>query len=41
VAGLFQVNARIDQEVAPGPDVPVEVIVAGIASQPGVTLAVR
>jgi uncharacterized protein (TIGR03437 family) len=41
VAGLFQVNARIGPEVAPGPDVPVEVIVAGIASQPGVTLAVR
>lgn len=41
VAGLFQVNARIDPEVVPGPAVPVEVIVGGIASQPGVTLAVR
>jgi len=41
VAGLFQVNARIDPEVAAGSDIPVEVIVGGVASQPGVTLAVR
>jgi uncharacterized protein (TIGR03437 family) len=40
-AGLFQVNARVPEQVTPGPAVLVEVEVGGVPSQPGVTLAVR
>ena len=41
VAGVLQVNAMVPQAVAPGPSVPVEVMVGGISAQPGVTLAVQ
>jgi uncharacterized protein (TIGR03437 family) len=39
--GLFQVNARIDPSVASGDAVPVRVIIAGKASQEGVTMVVH
>jgi len=41
VAGLFQVNAVVPQGVGPGSEVPVAVSVGGIASQAGVTIAVK
>ena len=41
VAGLLQVNAVVPQGISPGPAVPVVVSVGGVASQPGVTLAVK
>jgi len=41
VAGVWQVNARIPDDVAPGASVPLVVSVAGKSSQPGITLAVR
>jgi uncharacterized protein (TIGR03437 family) len=41
VAGLFQINARIDPLVTPGDAVPVRVVIGGKASQSGVTMAVR
>ena len=39
--GLFQVNARMDQAVAPGNAVAVRVTVGGKGSQDGVTMVVR
>jgi uncharacterized protein (TIGR03437 family) len=41
VAGLLQVNAVVPQGVGLGPVVPVTVSVGGIASQAGVTIAVK
>ncbi len=41
VAGLFQVNARIPQNVVPGSAVPVIIRVGTVASQNGVTIAVK
>ena len=41
LAGFFQVNVHIPMEASPGPAVPVELRVGGVASQPGVTLAVQ
>jgi|SRR5579871_1552854 len=41
VAGLLQVNAVVPQGVPPGAAVPIVVSVGGIASQPGVSLAVK
>jgi uncharacterized protein (TIGR03437 family) len=41
VSGALQVNARVPEGVTPGPAVPVEVIIGGVSSQPGVTIAVR
>ena len=41
MAGLFQINARVPKGVTPGDRVPVQVTVGGIASQDGVTVAVR
>ena len=41
VSGALQVNARIPANVASGPEVPVELIIGGIPSQPGITVAVR
>jgi uncharacterized protein (TIGR03437 family) len=38
---LFQVNARMDQAVAPGDAVAVRVTVGGKGSQDGVTMVVR
>jgi len=41
VAGVMQINVRIPEGVSPGPAVPVEVLVGGVSSQPGVTIAVQ
>jgi uncharacterized protein (TIGR03437 family) len=41
VAGLLQVNVVVPQGVSPAAAVPVVVGVGGVASQPGVTLAVK
>jgi uncharacterized protein (TIGR03437 family) len=41
IAGLLQVNAVVPQSVSPGSAVPVIVNVGGIASQAGVTVAVK
>jgi xyloglucan-specific exo-beta-1,4-glucanase len=41
VAGVLQVNAQIPAGAHPGPSVPVVIKVAGVASQPGVTVAVK
>jgi uncharacterized protein (TIGR03437 family) len=41
VVGLLQVNAVVPQGVGPGSAVPVMVSVGGIASQAGVTIAVK
>ncbi len=41
VAGVWQVNARVPADVAPGDAVPIELKVRHAASQPGVTMAVR
>ena len=40
-AGLVQVNALIPESVTPGGAVPVTVMIGGVASQAGVTVAVR
>jgi len=40
-AGLVQVNALIPESVTPGGAVPVTVTIGGVASQPGVTVAVK
>lgn len=40
IAGVFQVNCKVPENIAPGPSVPVILTVGGIASPPGVTLAV-
>jgi uncharacterized protein (TIGR03437 family) len=40
-AGLVQVNALIPASVAPGGNVPVTITINGVASQTGVTMAVR
>ncbi len=40
-AGLVQVNALIPESVTPGRAVPVTISINGIASQPGVTVAVK
>ena len=39
--GIFQINARIARDVAPGDRVPVQVKVGGAASQDSVTVSVR
>ena len=41
VAGVLQVNLRIPMDVAASDEIPMVLAVGGIASQPGVTLAVR
>lgn len=41
VAGALQVNARIPTGVASGPKTPVKLVVSGVESQPGMTLAVQ
>jgi uncharacterized protein (TIGR03437 family) len=41
LAGFFQVNVHIPMEAATGAAVPVELRVGGVASQPGLTLAVQ
>jgi uncharacterized protein (TIGR03437 family) len=41
IPGLFQVNARMSSNVQPGNAVPVHVRIGGLASQDGVTIAVR
>jgi uncharacterized protein (TIGR03437 family) len=41
LAGLLQVNAVVPDDVAPGDNVALQVMVGAAASQPGVTLAVR
>src|ERR1035437_7936107 len=41
IPGLFQINARISQDVTPGDGVPVRVKVGNLMSQQGVTVAVR
>ncbi len=41
VAGLLQVNAVVPPSIAPGASVPVTVSVGGVASQRGVTIAVK
>ncbi|MCS7025251.1 MAG: hypothetical protein NZV14_10655 [Bryobacteraceae bacterium] len=41
VLGLAQVNVIVPPNAPTGPAVPVEVIVGGVASRPGVTMAVR
>lgn len=40
VSGVLQVNVRIPKEIAPSDTVPVSLVIGGVASQPGVTLAV-
>jgi uncharacterized protein (TIGR03437 family) len=40
VAGLFQVNARVPLDASSG-SVPIEIQVGSVASQPGMTIAVR
>jgi uncharacterized protein (TIGR03437 family) len=40
VSGVLQVNARIPASVGGGESVPVELVVGGLASRPGVTLAI-
>jgi uncharacterized protein (TIGR03437 family) len=41
VAGVLQVDAVIPAGAHPGPAVPVVIKVGGVASQPGVTVAVK
>lgn len=41
VTGAFQINARIPVGSTTGPAVPVSVEINGVASQPGITVAVR
>ncbi|HYW48895.1 MAG TPA: hypothetical protein VE959_38885 [Bryobacteraceae bacterium] len=41
VAGVLQLNVRIPSGITPGAAVPVQLLVGGAASQPGVTVAVR
>jgi uncharacterized protein (TIGR03437 family) len=41
IPGLFQINARISQDVTPGDSVPLRVKVGNLMSQQGVTVAVR
>jgi uncharacterized protein (TIGR03437 family) len=41
LAGLLQINAVVPEDVAPGDAVSLAVSIGGVASQPGVTLAVR
>lgn len=41
LAGFFQVNIHIPMAASPGKAVPVELRVGGVASHPGVTLAVQ
>jgi uncharacterized protein (TIGR03437 family) len=41
VAGLVQVNVRIPEGAAPGPSVPVVLVVGSASSQQGLTVAVR
>jgi uncharacterized protein (TIGR03437 family) len=41
IPGLFQINARMSQDVTPGDRVPLQVKVGNRTSQPGVTVAVR
>jgi uncharacterized protein (TIGR03437 family) len=39
--GLWQVNARVPGEATPGAAVPLSINVAGVETQPGVTIAVE
>ncbi|HTQ53939.1 MAG TPA: hypothetical protein VMI94_05720 [Bryobacteraceae bacterium] len=41
VAGVAQINAQVPQNVRPGSDVPLQVVVGTAASQAGVTVAVQ
>ncbi len=41
IAGALQVNAVVPPDVTPGAAVPLSISVGGLASQPGVTIAVR
>jgi uncharacterized protein (TIGR03437 family) len=41
VAGLVQINAQIPAGVAPGANVPVQIAIGTVTSQPGVTVAVE
>jgi uncharacterized protein (TIGR03437 family) len=41
VAGVLQVNARVPEEVMPGPSVPVVIGVGEFSGPDGITLSVR
>ncbi|MBM3737585.1 MAG: hypothetical protein FJW39_17530 [Acidobacteria bacterium] len=41
VAGIIQINARVPGGVTPGKSVPIELVVHGVSSQPGVTIPVK
>jgi uncharacterized protein (TIGR03437 family) len=41
VSGALQVNARVPEGVTPGSAVSIEIIIGGVSSQAGVTIAVR
>jgi uncharacterized protein (TIGR03437 family) len=41
VFGVMQINAQIPPGVASSPSVPVQVVINGVASQSGVTVAVK
>jgi uncharacterized protein (TIGR03437 family) len=41
VAGVFQINARVPQDVTPGPSVPVTIRVGEFPGPDGITLSVR
>ncbi|HLJ50969.1 MAG TPA: glycoside hydrolase family 44 protein [Bryobacteraceae bacterium] len=41
IPGLFQIKARISQDVTPDDNVPIQVTIGGITSQSGVTVAVH
>ena len=41
IAGALQVNARIPQGIATGPAVPVTLIIGGVISRPGATVAIQ
>ena len=41
VSGVLQVNVEVPANIPPGGQVPIELTIGGIASQSGVTLAVR
>jgi uncharacterized protein (TIGR03437 family) len=41
VAGLMQINARIAEDITPGPAVPIVIRIGEFSSRDGVTLSVR
>ncbi len=41
VSGLLQVNVRIPSDIQPGLQVPVQLRIGGVFSQPGVTIAIK